>query len=216
MNMSSSKGTVFVVDDNASIRKALERPIQASGYEVRTFCSAQEFLEQAFPTSPACLVLDVEMPGLSGLDLQAELRSRDIQTPIVFVTAHQDVPASVKAMKGGAFDFLTKPIRIAELLAVVHDAIRKDVQRQAARAETVEFQRRFQTLTPREREIFSLVTKGLLNKQIASELGAALRTVKVHRGRVMEKMGVKSVADLVRAAERLKLGEKSAAGSRSS
>jgi FixJ family two-component response regulator len=202
--MNTEKPTVFVVDDDASVRKALARSIQAAGLTVKTFASAREFLDQGPPAGPGCLVLDVRMPGLSGLDLQAELHSRNIRTPIIFITGHGDIPASVKAMKGGAVDFLIKPFKVANLLGVIQEALQKDEQLQATRAEQAEVQRRVQTLTPREREVLGLVVKGLLNKQIAVELGAAERTVKVHRGRVMEKMQVQSVAELVRAVEQVK------------
>jgi len=141
---------------------------------------------------------------LSGLDLQAELNSRNVQTPIIFITGHGDIPVTVKAMKGGAVDFLPKPFKVSNLLRVIQEALKKDERLQASRAENTEVQRRIQTLTPREREVLGLVVKGLLNKQIAAELGAAERTVKVHRGRVMHKMQVQSVADLVRAVERVK------------
>jgi len=202
--MSTASATVLVVDDDASVRKALARLIQAAGWNVRTFASAREFLDQGPPEGPACLVLDVHMPGLSGLDLQAELNCRNIRTPIIFITGHGDIPVSVKAMKGGAVDFLTKPFKVKNLLGVIQEAIKKDERLQASRAENAEVQRRIQTLTPREREVLGLVVKGLLNKQIAVELGAAERTVKVHRGRVMQKMQVASVAELVRAVERVK------------
>jgi len=202
--MSTASATVLVVDDDASVRKALARLIQAAGWNVRTFASAREFLDQGPPEGPGCLVLDVHMPGLSGLDLQAELNCRNIRTPIIFITGHGDIPVSVKAMKGGAVDFLTKPFKVKNLLGVIQEAIKKDERLQASRAENAEVQRRIQMLTPREREVLGLVVKGLLNKQIAVELGAAERTVKVHRGRVMRKMQVASVAELVRAVERVK------------
>ena len=202
--MSTEKATVFIVDDDASVRKALARSIQAAGLNVKTFASAREFLDQGPPEGPGCLVLDFRLPGLSGLDLQAELNSRNIRTPVIFITGHGDIPVSVKAMKGGAVDFLTKPFKINTLLGVIRDAIQKDEHLQASRAQSVEVQRRIQTLTPREREVLGLVAKGLLNKQIAAELGAAERTVKVHRGRVMRKMEVASVAELVRTIEQAK------------
>jgi len=202
--MSTEKAAVFVVDDDASVRKALARSIQAAGLNVKTFASAREFLDQGPPEGPGCLVLDVRMPDLSGLDLQAELNSRNVQTPIIFITGHGDIPVTVKAMKGGAVDFLPKPFKVSNLLRVIQEALKKDERLQASRAENTEVQRRIQTLTPREREVLGLVVKGLLNKQIAAELGAAERTVKVHRGRVMHKMQVQSVADLVRAVERVK------------
>lgn len=202
--MNPENATVFVVDDDASVRKALARAIQAAGLNVKTFATARQFLDQGSPEGPGCLVLDVRMPGLSGLDLQAELNSRNIRTPIIFITGHGDIPVTVKAMKGGAVDFLTKPFKVTNLIEVIQEAIRKDKRLQASRSKTAEMQRRIQTLTPREREVMALVVRGLLNKQIAVELGAAERTVKVHRGRVMQKMQVQSVAELVRAVEQVK------------
>lgn len=192
------------MDDDASVRKALARSIQVADLNVKTFVSAREFLDQDLPEGPGCLVLDVRMPGLSGLDLQAELNSRNIRTPIVFITGHGDIPVSVKAMKGGAVDFLTKPFKASHLLEAIREALKKDERLQTSRGEKAEMQRRLQTLTPREREVLDLVVKGLLNKQIAVELGAAEKTVKIHRGRVMHKMQVQSVADLVRAVELVK------------
>lgn len=204
--MTPDRATVFIVDDDASVRKALTRLIQAEGLAVKTYASAREFLDQGQGPceGPNCLVLDVRMPGLSGLDLQAELKSRKIETPIIFITGHGDIPVSVKAMKGGAVDFLTKPFKNKDLLGVIQEAIKKDERLQASRAEKAEVQRRIQTLTPRERDVLGLVVKGLLNKQIAAELGAAEKTVKVHRGRVMQKMQVRSVAELVHAVEQVK------------
>jgi len=202
--MTTDGATVFVVDDDASVRKALARSIQTAGLNVKTFASAREFLDQGLARGPGCLVLDVRMPGLSGLDLQAELNRRNVRTPVIFITGHGDIPVTVKAMKGGAADFLPKPFKVKDLLRVIQEALKKDERLQASRAENTEVQHRIQTLTPREREVLGLVVKGLLNKQIAAELGAAERTVKVHRGRVMKKMQVQSVAELVRAVERVK------------
>ena len=202
--MSTERATVFIVDDDASVRKALARSIQAAGLNVKAFASAREFLDQGPPEGLGCLVLDFRLPGLSGLDLQAELNSRNIGTPVIFITGHGDIPVSVKAMKGGAVDFQTKPFKVNTLLGVIRDAIQKDERLQASRAQSVEVQRRIQTLTPREGEVLGLVARGLLNKQIAAELGAAERTVKVHRGRVMRKMQVTSVAELVRTVEQAK------------
>ena len=196
--------TVFVVDDDASVRKALERSIRTAGLNVKIFTSAREFLEQGAPEGVGCLVLDIRMPGLSGLELQAELNSRNIRLPIIFITGHGDIPMSVQAMKGGAVDFLPKPFKSSDLLRGIQQALEQDDHRQRSRAASPEVRRRIQTLTPREREVLNLVVKGRLNKQIAAELGAAIRTVKVHRGRVMQKMAVQSVADLVRAVERVK------------
>ena len=202
--MITAKATVFVVDDDASVRKALARSIQTANLNVKVFASAREFLDQGPPDGPGCLVLDIRMPGLSGLELQAELNSRNIRIPIIFITGHGDIPMSVKAMKGGATNFLTKPFEIAKLLEAIREALKQDKGLHASRLESAEAQRRIQTLTPRERQVLGLVVKGRLNKQIADELGASERTIKVHRGRVMYKMEVKSVADLVRIVERLK------------
>jgi len=202
--MITAKATVFVVDDDASVRKALARSIQTANLNVKVFASAREFLDQGPPDGPGCLVLDVRMPGLSGLELQAELNSRNIRIPIIFITGHGDIPMSVKAMKGGATNFLTKPFEIAKLLEAIREALKQDKGLHASRLENAEAQRRIQTLTPRERQVLGFVVEGRLNKQIAVELGASERTIKVHRGRVMYKMEVKSVADLVRIVERLK------------
>ena len=198
--MSSTEGTVFIVDDDLSMRKALERLCQSAGLRVKTFASAREFLDRWTPESPACIVLDVRMPGLSGLDLQAEIATRNIQAPIVFITGHGDIPMSVKAMKAGAVDFLTKPFRHKALIAVIPEAISKDVRLKESQMEQQTNERCLQTLTPRERQVFEMVVKGMLNKQIAFELGTSEQTIKVHRGRVMEKMQVSSVAELVQAA----------------
>jgi FixJ family two-component response regulator len=201
--MTAERATVCVVDDDASVRKALTRLILAAGLDVKTFASAREFLDQGPPQGQGCLVLDVRLPDLSGLDLQAALAAQGITLPIVFITGHGDIPTSVQAMKGGAVDFLTKPFRNKDLLVVVEEAIRRGECLKASQAEKVEVQRRLQTLTPREREVLDLMVKGLLNKQIAAELGAAVKTIKVHRGRVMQKMQVRSVAELVHGVEQL-------------
>jgi len=202
--MRDTRPTVFVVDDDPSVRKALERSIRTADLNVKTFACAAEFLDHGPPEGPACLVLDIRMPGLNGLDLQAELNSRNFRTPVIFITGHGDVPASVKALKSGAVDFLLKPFNWSDLLRSIHQALKQDEALHAVRAEDAEVRCRIQTLTPREREVLDLVVKGLLNKQIAIQLGAAERTIKVHRGRVMHKMEVQSVADLVRAVERMK------------
>ena len=177
--------------------------VQSAGLKVKTFASARELLDQGAPPGPGCIVLDVCLPGLSGLDLQTELTSRNIQTPIIFITGHGDIPMSVKAMKGGAVDFLTKPFVDQDLLEVIQEALQKDERLKAAQTERAEIQHRLQTLTPREGEVLRLVVKGRMNKEIAAELSLSEKTVKVHRGRVMRKMQVQSVAELVRAAERV-------------
>jgi RNA polymerase sigma factor (sigma-70 family) len=201
--MPNPEGTVFVVDDDPSMRKALERLCRSAGLKVKTFASAREFLDRGAPDGPACLVLDVRMPGLSGLDLQAEIAARNIQTPIVFITGHGDIPMSVKAMKAGAVDFLTKPFRHRDLMAVIRQAISKDVRLKESRGEQRAVAERLQSLTPRERQVFEMVVKGTLNKQIAFELGTSEQTIKVHRSRVMEKMQVASVAELVQLAVKI-------------
>jgi FixJ family two-component response regulator len=197
--------TVLVVDDDVSVREGLDSLFKSVGMEVRLYASAPEMLRQRLPDAPCCLVLDIRLPGVSGLDFQTQLTSAAIHVPIIMVTGHGDIPMSVKAMKAGAVDFLTKPFREQEMLDAVAKAIERDRNRRE-RERTVSEQRRlFETLTSREREIMSRVTAGLLNKQIAAELGLSEITVKIHRGRVMKKMGVRSLADLVRAAEILQL-----------
>ena len=203
--MNSSEGTVFIVDDDLSMRRALARLCQSVGLKVKVFESAREFLESGASDSPACLVLDVRMPGLSGLDLQSELATRNIQTPIVFISGHADIPTSVRAIKAGAVDFLTKPFKDKNLISIIREALSKDVRLKAAQGELEIIKCQLQTLTPRERQVFDLVIKGLLNKQIAAQIGASEQTIKVHRHRVMDKMRVVSVAELVHAAAKLGL-----------
>ena len=199
--------TVFLVDDDASVRKALTRLMKSAGYNVSAFASARDFLDHssAGESSSACLVLDVRMPGLSGLDLQHELRAGKRLLPIVFITGHGDIPMSVKAMKDGAVDFLPKPVKDNVLLKAVEQALARADHEYAEQQEFQHLQRRLKNLTPREREVMNLVVKGRLNKQIAFELGTAEKTVKVHRSRVMEKMEVQSLAELVHIAERMAL-----------
>jgi FixJ family two-component response regulator len=186
---------IFVVDDDRSVRKSLMRVMASAGYAVEAFASAREFLEREPFSGPSCLVLDVRMPGLTGLDLQEALAGKGHRMPIVFITGHGDISMSVKAMKAGAADFLTKPFDVEKLLEAVERAVRKDV-------ETAGILEGVKRLTPREMEVFALVVTGMLNKQIASALGIGEKTVKVHRARVMEKMQAGSVAELVRLADR--------------
>ncbi len=191
---------MFVVDDDENVRKALARLIRSAGMTARTFPTAEAFLAEDHAVPASCLVLDVRLPGLNGLQLQEALNRKGYPIAIVFITGHGDVPTSVRAMKAGAVDFLQKPFTGPELLDAVRRAVGRTRDAVAKQAETAEIQRRYDTLTPREREVFSLVVTGLLNKQVAGELGAAEKTIKIHRGRVMAKMQAPSVADLVRMA----------------
>jgi RNA polymerase sigma factor (sigma-70 family) len=202
--MNDKNPIVFVVDDDESVRKSLERLIRSVGLAVETFPSARSFLERDQYDGPSCLVLDVRMPGISGLDLQAELAQAKCNIPIIFITGHGDIPMSVQALKKGASDFLTKPFNDQELLDAIHQAIEKDKQAKQRQAGLKVIQKRIDSLTPREREVFFHVVKGMLNKQVAFELGTSEKTIKVHRARVMEKMKADSLADLVRMSEKMK------------
>jgi len=201
--MTQAAGTVFVVDDDPSVLRGLERLLRAAGYPVEPYASPRVFLERAPVDRPGCVVVDLRMPELSGLDLQEELSRRGCEWPLVFLTGHGDVPSSVRAMKAGAIDFLSKPCDDTDLLAAVERALARDADARAARAEKEAIRAHFAVLTPREREVCLLVAQGLLNKQIAAELGATEKTIKVHRGRVMAKLGASSVAELVRLVDRL-------------
>ncbi|WP_437627223.1 response regulator transcription factor [Sorangium sp. So ce1151] len=201
--MAETAPTVFVVDDDPSVLRALERLLRAAGHAVEAYASPGAFLERAPSERPGCAVVDLRMPGLDGTELQEELSRRGCPLPIVFLTGHGDVPSSVRAMKAGAIDFLTKPCDDTDLLAAVARAIERDARARATLGEQQALRTRFEALTPREREVCLRVAQGLLNKQIADELGAAEKTIKVHRGRVMEKLGVESVAELVRLVDRL-------------
>jgi RNA polymerase sigma factor (sigma-70 family) len=195
---------VFVVDDDPAVRSSLKFLISTVGLEVESFDSADTFLHRKPPDAPSCLVLDVRLPGLSGLDFQRELAARNIRIPIVFVTGHGDIPMSVRAMKAGAVEFLTKPFRDQDLLDAIRIALERDRARREEEKEVTELQQRFESLTPREREVISMVVSGMLNKQIAGQLGTAENTVKVQRSRAMEKMHAQSLADLIRMIEKLK------------
>jgi FixJ family two-component response regulator len=195
---------VFVVDDDAAVRRSLDNLIRSVGLRAETFASAQEFLSSKRPEVPGCVVLDVRLPGLSGLDLQKRMAEADMEIPIIFITGHGDIPMTVQAMKAGAVEFLTKPFREQDLLDAIQQALERDRQTREQRAEIEGLRRRSASLTPREREVMALMVAGLLNKQIAGELGASETTVKIHRHNVMEKMGAGSLADLVRMADKLR------------
>jgi FixJ family two-component response regulator len=203
--MNETAPVVYVVDDDASVRNSLKRLLRSIGLDVRTYASAQEFLHSERPDAPACLVLDVRLPGLSGLDLQQELAAARVDLPIIFVTGHGDIPMSVRAMKAGAVEFLTKPFREQDLLEAIQRGIERNRITRQQSTELQMLQRRYALLTPREREVFPRVTSGLLNKQIAAELGASEKTIKVHRGQVMQKMKAESLAHLIQMAEKLHL-----------
>jgi FixJ family two-component response regulator len=201
--MTEQLSMVFVVDDDAEVRKALDSLIRSVGYQVETFSSTQEFLRRMRPDVPSCLILDVRLRGVSGLDFQRKLAETDNPTPIIFITGHGDIPMSVRAMKAGAVEFLTKPFRDQDLLDAIHVALERDAARREQEAEVAKLRERFEWLTPREREVLPLVISGLLNKQIAAKIGTSETTAKVHRSQLMRKMGADSLPDLVRMAEKL-------------
>ncbi len=201
--MSTAEPVVFVVDDDASMRQSLENLLRSVGLRAQSFASAQEFLRGKRPDVPACLVLDVRLPGGSGLDLQKNVAEAGVEMPIIFITGHGDIPMSVQAMKAGAVGFLPKPFRDQDLLDAIHQALERDRKARERRGEIDELRRRFESLTRREREVMAHVVAGLLNKQIAGEVGTSEATVKGHRHQVMEKMGAGSLVELVRMADRL-------------
>ena len=200
-----SDAIVYVVDDDETVRRSLARLVRSAGLKVDTFASAQAFLEHKGQNRPSCLVLDVRLPGLSGLDLQAAMGQSQRAMPIIFITGRGNVPMTVRAMKGGAQDFLEKPFDDQELLDAIQRALARSQEARAEDAERADIERRLATLTPRERQVLELVVAGMLNKQIAGELGAAEKTIKVHRGRVMKKMQADSVAGLVRMTQKTRV-----------
>ena len=201
--MSEPESIVFVVDDDPSVRAAIKRLIGCVGLQVELFGSAQEFLRSKRADVPSCLVLDIRLPGISGLDFQRELAKTNVHIPIIFITGHGDVPMTVRAMKAGAVEFLTKPFRDQDLLDAVQFALERDRARREREAEIATLQERLESLSAREREVVAMVVSGMLNKQIAAEIGTTENTVKVHRSRAREKMQAKSLADLVKMVERL-------------
>lgn len=206
----TSGRAVYVVDDDSSLRDALSSLFRSVGLHVEVFGSAAEFLEKKLPEIPSCLVLDIRLPGVSGLDFQAQLAKAGIRMPVIFMTGHGDIPMSVRAMKAGAIDFLTKPFRDQDMLDAVFSALEADRKQLESDHSIADLAAHYESLTAREKEVMAYVTKGLMNKQIAGELGLSEITVKIHRGHVMRKMAVKSLADLVRAAEKLGLSGVSA------
>jgi len=198
---------IYLVDDDPAVLKALSRLLRSGGYEPAAFSSAREFMQAYQPGTPGCLVLDISMPGMTGMDLQRWLMEKHNPLPVIFLTGRGDIPTSVRAMKKGAVDFLTKPVNDTDLLRAIEEAVKRDREIRSARAEASAIQARLATLTPREREVLEQVVSGRLNKQIAAELGTVEKTIKVHRARVMEKMGVESLAALARVAERAGIGQ---------
>jgi FixJ family two-component response regulator len=207
--MKSAAGpTVFIIDDDRGMRQAIQDLVESVGLRAEAFATGQEFLGKQLSGSPSCLVLDVRLPQLSGLDFQTHLAETGVQIPIIFITAHGDIPMSVRALKSGAVEFLTKPFRDQDLLDAIQQALQRDSAARQQQTELHALKRRYQSLTVREREVMTLVVSGMLNKQIASELGASEATVKIHRGHVMQKMEAGSLVELVRMADKLKLSSR--------
>ena len=200
---SNARSVVFIIDDDESLREALQRLFRSVGLQSQAFATAPEFLASRPPDVPSCLVLDIRLPGVSGLDFQAELSSANIHIPIIFITGHGDIPMTVRAMKAGAIEFLTKPLREQDLLDAVGVALQRDSARREQHATDSSLRAAFESLTPREKEVMAFVTSGLMNKQIAAEMELSEITVKFHRGHIMRKMAAKSLADLVRMADSL-------------
>lgn len=206
--MNGAPGIVYVVDDDASVREALSSLLRSMGLEVQAFGSAEEFLVEPVSERPACLVLDVRLPGLSGLELQRDVARRERSVPIIFITGHGDVPMSVRAMKAGAVEFLQKPFSDDELIRAIRAALQNDLEDGVRRREVAQLRRRYETLTAREREVLAPIAQGMLNKQVAAALGISEITVKVHRRHLMQKMGARSLPEIVRMVEKLGVGRR--------